>query len=807
MLSLKAGKIIVFGATCGLLAAAVNVSGMIGARQGELEAASRCAACAAASGVELEFARLEQRIAAALTPTSVTGVEDAQLRFDVLGDRMAALDAPDVRALLARAPGAVAAADRLAALMRRLTPMIGHVDRPEVGEAALQLMAPLDFDLSRLSAEADRLGATQTAAARAELVRLYAVFTSVLVALFAFGAALLALLFWHNRKLGEARDHLAASKADLEEASLTLACANAETTATAAELVARNAVLDRRDRELGLQNKRFDAALNNMSMALCMVDAADRLVVYNRRFADLFRLDPAPIPGQLFADLVALAGEPWLAQVHARQRALATAGGEVESFVQELTPGLGAASGTGLALSVSHRPMRDGGWVATYEDITQRRQAEARIAYLARHDPLTGLLNRAALVEQLDASLAEARRRGSGLAVHCIDVDGFTEINDGFGHGAGDALLREVGRRLAAQAGGGAVARLGGDEFAILQPGAGPAEAEALAQRLDRVMHDPFGIAGVELRVSACVGHAAAAAGAVGADDLLKNANLALAAAKLGGPGAVRAFVPDMDAARRARRALEADLRRALGAEEFEVFFQPLVDARRVAVTGFEALLRWRHPVRGLVSPVEFIPVAEEIGLIGEIGAWVLGEACRQAAAWPGEQSVAVNLSPAQFGVTDLVATVEAALSGSGLDPHRLELEITESVPLGDDSLAALHALQDRGIRIAMDDFGTGYSSLSYLRRFPFDKIKIDQSFVRELASRPDCIKIVRSITALGQSLGMTTTAEGVETAEQFAQLQAAGCDQVQGYHFGRPQPGTALVFDLGPEVRAGAAA
>ncbi len=807
MLSLKAGKIIVFGATCGLLAAAVDVSAMIGTRQGELEAASHCAACAAASGVELEFARLEQRIAAAVTPTSVTGVEDVQLRFDTLGERMGALDTPDVRALLARAPEAAAIADRLAALVRRLAPMVGHVDRPEVGEVALQLMAPLDFDLSRLSAEADRLGEARTVAGQAELVRLYTVFTAVLVALFAFGAALLALLFWHNRKLGEARDHLAASKADLEEASLTLASANAATSATAAELKARNAVLDRRDRELGLQNKRFDAALNNMSMALCMVDAADRLVVYNQRFADLFGLDFAPIPGLLFADLVALAGDARLAQVHARQRALATAGGAVESFVQELVPGLAAASETGLTLSVSHRPMRDGGWVATYEDITQRRQAEARIAYLARHDPLTGLLNRAALVEQLDASLADARRRAAGVAVHCIDIDGFTEINDGFGHGAGDALLREVGRRLAAQAAGGAVARLGGDEFALIQPGAGPADAEALALRLNRALREPFGIAGIELGISACAGHAAASAGAMAADDLLKNAHLALAAARIAGRGTVRAFAPDMDAARRARRALEADLRRALGAEQFEVFFQPLVDARRIAITGFEALLRWRHPVRGLVSPVEFIPVAEEIGLIGEIGAWVLGEACRQAAAWPGEQSVAVNLSPAQFGMTDLVAEVDAALSGSGLGPHRLELEITESVPLSDDSLAALHALKDRGIRIAMDDFGTGYSSLSYLRRFPFDKIKIDQSFVRELASRPDCIKIVRSITALGQSLGMTTTAEGVETAEQFAQLQAAGCDQLQGFHFGRPQPGTDLVFDLGPEIRAAAAA
>ena len=682
-----------------------------------------------------------------------------------------------------------------------------RADRPEVGEGALRLMAPLDFDLSRLSREAERLGNVRTAAAQAELARVYTVCTTVLAALFALGAALLALLVWHNGKLGEARDHLAASKRDLEAASRTLAAANAETTAAATELKTRNAVLDRRDRELGLQNKRFDAALTNMSMALCMVDATDRLVVYNQRFADLFGLDFAPIPGLLFTDLVALAGGAWLAQVHARQRALATLGGAVESFVQELPPGPGAAEGVRLVLSVSHRPMREGGWVATYEDVTQRRQAEARIAFLARHDALTGLINRAALVEQLDAFLAEAERRGSGLAVHCIDIDGFKEINDGHGQAVGDALLREVGRRLVAQAGGGAVARLGGDAFAVLQMGAGPPEAARLASVLDRALREPFAIAGIELSISACLGRAAAAGAVVGADGILENAHLALAAAKRAGHGALRAYAPDMDAARRARRALEADLRRALEADEFEVFFQPLVDARRISITGFEALLRWRHPARGLVSPVEFVPVAEEIGLIGEIGAWVLAEACRHAASWPGRQTVAVNLSPAQFGTTDLLATVQAALSRSGLDPRRLELEITESVPLGDDSLAALHALRGRGIGIAMDDFGTGYASLSYLRRFPFDKIKIDQSFVRELATRPDCIKIVRSIAALGQSLGITVTAEGVETPDQFAQLQAAGCDQLQGFHFGRPRPAADILFDLGPEFRTSAAA
>ncbi|WP_237480393.1 putative bifunctional diguanylate cyclase/phosphodiesterase [Lichenibacterium dinghuense] len=809
MVSLKAGKIILLGATCGMIAAAVNVSVLIGARQDELDAASRCRTCAAAAGVELEFTRLEERIAAA--PAAASGVADARLRFDALRERAAALDAPELRAELAALPGALPTLDRLDAVLRDLDPLMGRVDRPDVGAAALALMAPLDFELSRLVAEADRLGEARGAAGRAELARLYRVLTTVVAALFAFGAALLALLYRHNRRLGEARDRLAASTAELEAASARLAAANAEASAAAAELAARNVVLDRRDRELGQQNKRFDAALNNMSLALCMVDAGDRLVVYNQRFADLFGLDLAPIPGVLFADLVALADGPRLGEVHARQRALSTDGGRVTTFVQDLSTGLAALPvgpfavppGSGLVLSVSHRPMRDGGWVATYEDITQRRHDEARIAHLAQHDALTGLSNRGAFAAKLDAALSDGRRRGRASAVHCIGVDRFRDVNDGFGHGAGDALLREIAARLLAEAGDGAVARFGGDEFAVLQTGARADEIPALAARLSRAVARPFTVGGREIIVSAGLGHAAAPADGDTADALLKAAQLALAEAKRAGRGAVRAFTPDMDAARRARRALEADLGRALAAGEFELFFQPLVDARRVAVTGFEALLRWRHPSRGLVSPVEFIPVAEELGLIGGIGAWVLGAACRAATAWPGGQTVAVNLSPAQFAVTDLLATVEDALSASGLDPRRLELEITESVPLGEDSLGVLHALRTRGIRIAMDDFGTGYSSLSYLRRFPFDKIKIDQSFVRDLASRPDCIKIVRSITALGQSLGMTTTAEGVETAEQFAQLQAAGCDQVQGYHFGRPRPAAEIAFV--PEIVAAA--
>ena len=800
MLSLKAGKIVVLGATCGFLAAAIQVSVLIGARQAELAPAARCDACLATSQVEIEFARLEQRIAAALVPGTAVGPADVRLRFDALATRAAALDLPAIRTVLDQDTAAAATRERLAGALRALGPDIARIDQPGIGEAALAALAPLDFDLSRLSAAADRAGLARAAAAEAELARLHRILTAVLACLFALGAVLLALLGWHNRQLGLARDGQQRSSEKLRAASARLAAATAEVSTVNAQLQARNAVLDRRDRELGLQNQRFDAALNNMAVALCMVDGNDRLVVYNRRFAELFGLALAPIPGLLFADLLGMATGPQLEQVHARQRALSAEAGDT-NFVQEIAPPAAAPhEGGPRTVSVSHRPMRDGGWLATYEDVTERRQAESRIAFLARHDPLTGLCNRAFFAEQLDAVLAEARRRGTPLAVIALDVDGFKDVNEGHGPAAGDALLREVGRRIVRAAGDGVVARLGGDEFAVIALGA--AAPGALATRLAEAVGGPFAAGGAALAPTVSVGYASWPADASSAEALTRHAESALAAAKGAGGGAVRAFAPDRDAARRARRALEADLRQALPNREFTLAFQPLVDTRRVAITGFEALLRWHHPGRGAVSPADFVPLAEEIGLIGEIGNWVLGEACAQAARWPGDFTVAVNLSPAQFGLMDVVSSADEALARSGLGAARLELEITETVLLddGEHMLEILHALRARGIRIAMDDFGTGHSSLSYLRRFPFDKIKIDQSFVRDMATRPDCITIVRSMAALGASLGMTTTAEGVETPEQFAQLQAAGCDQAQGYLFGRPQPPAQMSFALGAD-------
>ena len=421
------------------------------------------------------------------------------------------------------------------------------------------------------------------------------------------------------------------------------------------------------------------------------------------------------------------------------------------------------------------------------------RRGVAQIARLAHFDPLTDLPNRVLFQKSLSEALARRSRKGDALAVHFVDLDRFKTVNDTLGHPLGDALLKIAAERLrGCVREGDTVARLGGDEFAVVQTGLDDAHgATRLAARIVEAMAAPFDLQGHHVVIGASVGVSLAPTDGDDADELLKKADMALYRAKADGRGAYHFFERAMDEQLQARRALELDLRRALQAGEFELVYQPLYHLGHERVTGCEALLRWRHPERGTVSPADFIPLAEEIGLIVQLGEWVLRRACAEAANWPEHVRLAVNLSPAQFRDRGLVRTVVSALAASGLSANRLELEITESVLLQDSAanMTMLHELKALGVRISMDDFGTGYSSLSYLRSFPFDKIKIDQTFVRDILHDSDALAIIKAVLDLGASMGVTTTAEGVETHEQLAILRREGCGQVQGYLLGKPEP------------------
>lgn len=435
-----------------------------------------------------------------------------------------------------------------------------------------------------------------------------------------------------------------------------------------------------------------------------------------------------------------------------------------------------------------------------------RDRGKEQIEHLAHHDTLTGLPNRTLFAIELERALARVGR-GEKVALLYLDLDHFKRVNDTLGHSRGDELLRQAADRLRhCVRDNDVIARLGGDEFAVLQTLLHrPSDAAALAARMNEALKPPFLLGNHQAAVAVSIGIAIAPDDAADQEQLVRNADLALYAAKASGRGAYHFYEDELDARVKARHQLEADLYVALAEEQFELYYQPIVDLGSGAVKCCEALLRWHHPVRGMVSPAEFIPVAEECGLIGALGVWALRQACMAAAGWPRGISVAVNLSPAQVRPETLVLQVAAALAASGLAPDRLELEVTETVLLQDtpDTLATLHRLRELGVRIAMDDFGTGYSSLSYLRTFPFDKIKIDKSFIDHISDEEDCATIVQAVTMMAQRLGMTTVAEGVETDAQRLKLNELGCTEMQGYLISRPRPAEELMQLLRERTRA----
>lgn len=566
-------------------------------------------------------------------------------------------------------------------------------------------------------------------------------------------------------------------------------------------------ITERKRGELALAESRMmlDAALTNMSQGLAMFDAGDRLLIHNKRFAEILRLPPDRMkPGMLLREVVSLV-------FHLSGRA----GADAEAVFARLETDAAARKAgylvehldDGRSIAVSYAITPEGGYVATIEDITEREKAEAEIAYLAHHDALTGLLNRAAFYEQISGALGGLLPPES-LAVLSIDLDHFKSINDSLGHPIGDLLLKAVSERMRNSVRGeDFVARLGGDEFAIvLALPEQPRDVAAFSTRLIETLTSPYQLSGHQIVIGSSVGIAMAPSDGTDPDTLMKNADLALYRAKEEGGGVYRFFEPEMDARMQERRLLELDLRRAVVNREFELHYQPVVDIKTNTVTSCEALIRWRHPERGLVPPGEFIPLAEETGLIVPIGEWVLRQACTDAVSWPADITVAVNLSPAQFKSKNLVRMVEDALSTSGLPASRLELEITELVLIEDNetAFAILHQLRDLGIRIAMDDFGTGYSSLGYLRAFPFDKIKIDQSFVQDLPQKEESLAIIRAVVGLSSSLGITTTAEGVQTRDQLASVASEGCTEFQGFLFSKARSASEvreLLGNDGPAV------
>ena len=552
--------------------------------------------------------------------------------------------------------------------------------------------------------------------------------------------------------------------------------------------------LDRMVSTVNRSRALFSASLEGMPQGLSMVDGDLRLLVCNSKYVQMYGLDSEHTKF----------GTP-LRTILTHQAETDTGPANFKTFLEEsLASATDPTPGTrehqfrdGRIIAVTSEPLPTGGAVAIHTDVTERR----RVEFLAHHDALTGLVNRVSHREFIETCLAQVTR-GARFAVLCLDLDHFKTVNDTLGHSYGDALLRAAAERLRSLVRDtDLIARIGGDEFSIVQTNTSRhmTDAASLAERVIAAMRTPFDLGDHQVVVGASVGIAIAPYDGTKPDQIMKNADMALYQAKSDGRGTYHFFEAEMDIKAQERRLLELALRAAIVAGEFELEYQPIVNLAQNRISGFEALLRWNHPTRGRIAPLEFVPLAEDTGLIIPIGEWVLRSACAEAATWPNDLRVAVNVSPLQFRNKNLAASIASTLAASGLAPNRLELEITEALLLHNDDATRneLHAIRTLGVRISMDDFGTGYSSLNYLRSFPFDKIKIDQSFVHDLTGNPDSIAIIRAVAALAKSFSMVTTAEGVETPAQLEQMRAEGCTEVQGFAYSRPVPTTGIAAVL----------
>jgi diguanylate cyclase (GGDEF)-like protein/PAS domain S-box-containing protein len=736
----------------------------------------------------VELLRFQDAVSAFALGLPDSSEDIVNLRLEIFENRFEILSRESFKSFIAGHSEIDGVLDELSVALKDIKVLMPRLSEKGVAAQIIAELTPLDPDMTRLSSITSTLVGTQIEIDQAHLKNLHLISSGVIFALIVVGVLLIIMLLRDNRLMLEANRHLSLLTEDLQVAGAALTSAHSAVAKANEDLAAQNAALRNRDEALRIQNTRFDAALNNMSHGLLMADRNDRLIVSNTRFLEMFGLRPAEAEaGAPLEDLFRIMG-----QRQSQPRAVIERIREqTQAFVAQKERGSFYAESDGRSIQVGHMPMAEGGWVATYEDITERRKVEANTDYIAHHDALTDLPNRLMFTLRMAEALRD-RAADRFFALLLLDVDHFKDVNDTLGHLAGDALLVMIARRLrGCVRDEDVVARLGGDEFAILQmQPRSRDETVTLAHRLVEAVGQPYSIDGRRVVAGVSVGIAICNDETNDAEQLLRSADMALYRSKAEGRNTSRFFEAEMETAVQVRSTIAADIRDALEQDRFEVLYQPVFEVATGHLAQFEGLLRWNHPTLGTILPSRFIPVAEDSRLIIPIGESVIRRACMDAADWPANIRVAVNLSPTQFEDRGLTKVVESALRNAGLQPSRLELEITEGALLrdGDEVRSMLLELRALGVTIALDDFGTGYASLSYLRHFPFDKIKIDRSFIGDLGSRSDSIAIVESVIKLATKLGMATTAEGIETAEQWNFLSAVGCTYVQGYYFDRPR-------------------